>query len=52
MTEIARRGEAALLLGLQYRQGVGEDKFKIQDLTPNSTCDPSFYVTPNSTVDP
>ena len=34
MTEIAHRGEAALLLDLQYRQVVGEGYFKIQDLTP------------------
>ncbi len=36
MTEIARRGEASLLLGRQDGQGIGEGKFKIQGLTPHS----------------
>ncbi len=36
MTEITRRGEASLLLGRQDSQGMGEGKFKIQDLTPHS----------------
>ncbi len=36
MTEITRRGETSLLLGRQDSQGIGEGKFKIQDLTPNS----------------